>query len=104
MDDLRIGSIKRKKTVHLTVKDVTKKDAQHETAVTAYEGETLLAALMAAGFKSMKRSPLTHEPRGGLCGMGVCFECMVTVNGIPNIRSCMVEVEDHMEVIINEQI
>ena len=37
-----------------------------------------------------------------LCGMGVCFECIVTVNGEPNIRSCMTEVEDNLRVEINE--
>lgn len=110
MDDLpdtnhlRIGRINRKETVNLTVTDVADKDNPKETAITAYKGETLLAALMAAGFKSMKLSPLNHEPRGGLCGMGVCFECMVTVDGIHNIRSCMLEVEDNMKVTINEQI
>ena len=107
MDDLRdinrlrIGSVNRSETVTLTVTD---RDNEKKTPVTAYKGETLLAALMAAGFKSMKRSPLNREPRGGLCGMGVCFECMVTVDGIPNIRSCMIEVQDNMKVTINEQI
>ena len=66
------------------------------------DGETLLAALIAAGYKSLKKSPLRDESRGALCGMGVCFECMVTVNGVPNIRSCMTEVEDNMKVEIND--
>jgi sarcosine oxidase subunit alpha len=93
MDDLRISTIKRKEKVTLSVNG---KD------VPAYKGETILAALMAAGYKTLKKSPLEKNPRGALCGMGVCFECIVTVNGIPNIRSCMTEVEDNMEIEIDE--
>jgi len=93
MDDLRIGSIKRKDKVTLSV---------NGKKVEAYQGETLLAALLAAGYKRLKRSPINHDPRGALCGMGVCFECIVTVNGIPNTRSCMTEVENNMEIEIHE--
>lgn len=93
MDDLRIDSIKRKDKVTLSI---------NGREILAYKGETLLAALIAAGYKSLKKSPLRGESRGALCGMGVCFECIVTVNGVPNIRSCMTEVEDNMKVEINE--
>ncbi len=89
MDDLRIGTIKRKEKVKLLV---------NGKEVSAYRGETLLAALIAAGYKKLKRSPLYNEARGPLCGMGTCFECIVTVNGIPNTRSCMTEVENNMEI------
>lgn len=89
MDDLRIGNIKRKERIKFTV---------NGEDVFAYKGETLLAALIAAGYKGTKKSPLNHEPRGALCGMGVCFECIVSVNGEPNIRSCMTEVEENMKV------
>jgi predicted molibdopterin-dependent oxidoreductase YjgC len=89
MDDLRIGKIKRNEQIKITV---------NGSEITAYKGETLLAALMAAGFKQTKKSPLKKQPRGALCGMGVCFECIVTVNGEPNIRSCMTEVENNMTV------
>ncbi|MCP4157921.1 MAG: (2Fe-2S)-binding protein [bacterium] len=92
MDDLRIGNINRKEKVKLLV---------NGKEVTAYKGETLLAALMASGYKSLKKSPVNGEPRGALCGMGVCFECIVTVNGIPNTRSCMTEVENNMEITID---
>ena len=93
MDDLRIGSIKRKEMVTFLV---------NGKKVQAYRGETLLAALLAAGYKRLKKSPVNHDPRGALCGMGVCFECIVTVNGIPNTRSCMIEVENNMEIEIDE--
>ena len=93
MDELRIASIDRKEKVNITV---------NGKEITAYKGETLLAALIAAGYKGMKRSPLAKESRGALCGMGVCFECIVTVNDIPNIRACMTEVENNMKVAIDE--
>jgi predicted molibdopterin-dependent oxidoreductase YjgC len=91
-DELRIGSIKRNEKVTLSV---------NGKEVSAYKGETLLAALIAAGYRGLKKSPIKNEPRGALCGMGVCFECLVTVNGEPNIRSCMIEVENRMTVQIH---
>ncbi|MCF8038149.1 MAG: (2Fe-2S)-binding protein, partial [Desulfohalobiaceae bacterium] len=38
------------------------------------------------------------EPRGFFCGMGVCYDCLVTVDGRPGTRACMTQVEDRMEV------
>ena len=71
--------------------------------VNAYQGETVLAALIAAGIKTLKHNPISAEPRSALCGMGVCFECTVTINGVPNIRSCMTEAQDGMEIKIDDQ-
>jgi len=93
MDELRIDSIKRKEKVRLHV---------NGKEMHAYKGETLLAALIAGGYKRLKESPIGKEPRGALCGMGVCFECIVTVNGVPNTRSCMTEVENDMTVVLDE--
>jgi D-hydroxyproline dehydrogenase subunit gamma len=44
------------------------------------------------------RTSVQGEPRGPLCGMGVCFECCVTINGIARCRSCLTLCEDGMEV------
>ena len=66
--------------------------------VTARRGQTLLAALHAAGVRVLRRSYRLGEPRGALCGMGVCFECRVTVNGQAGVQACMTEVEDGMEI------
>ena len=94
MENLRIGSINRKQQLTMTV---------NGQEITAYQGETVLAALIAAGIKTLKHNPISAEPRGALCGMGVCFECTVTIDGTPNIRSCMTEVRDGMEIKINDQ-
>ena len=64
----------------------------------AYEGETIAAVLLALGIRKFRVSPKEKEPRGLYCGMGVCFECIVTVNDELNVRACMTTVEDGMKV------
>ncbi|MCD6192157.1 MAG: (2Fe-2S)-binding protein [Candidatus Aminicenantes bacterium] len=93
MDNLRIPAIKRKEKINLYV---------NGKPVTAYAGETVLAALLAAGYKIIKKNPVSQEPRGALCGMGVCFECTVTINGVPNIRACVTEVQEGMRVELDD--
>lgn len=63
----------------------------------AYEGETIHAALLAAGHRQLSKSK-SGEPRGVFCGMGVCFECLVTVNKVPAQQACVTMVEAGMEV------
>jgi predicted molibdopterin-dependent oxidoreductase YjgC len=69
------------------------------TALTAVNGATLTAALIAAGRWALGVHPLTGEPRGPLCGMGVCLECEVTVDGRPGTRACLTRVTDGMRVL-----
>ena len=54
----------------------------------AYPGETIATVLLAAGYKLFHHSALSGEPRGMYCGMGLCYDCLVTVNGEKNIRAC----------------
>ena len=54
----------------------------------AIPGQTLAAALYAAGIRAWRRSR-GGEPRGLLCGMGICFDCLVTVDGQPGARACL---------------
>lgn len=65
--------------------------------VTAYAGESIAAALMASGHRAY-RTTAGGSPRGLFCGMGICFDCLVTVNGVPNVRACMTEVSDGCKV------
>ena len=60
-------------------------------------GSLVSAAILKTGTHAFRRS-VTGEPRGPLCGMGICFECRVTVNGVPHVRSCQVVCEPGMEV------
>ena len=56
-------------------------------------GQSLAAALLAAGHRSWRtgtRGPDPARPRGVFCGIGVCFDCLVTVNGRPDQRACLV--------------
>jgi D-hydroxyproline dehydrogenase subunit gamma len=63
----------------------------------AHLGETVAAALIADG-ESALRTTRGGSPRGLYCGMGVCFECLVMVDGVPNTRACMTWVSDGMEI------
>ncbi|MHB1160204.1 MAG: (2Fe-2S)-binding protein [Chloroflexota bacterium] len=68
----------------------------------AYAGETIAAALTAAGRRVFRHAPGTGEPRGMFCAIGVCFECLVTVEGMGQVRSCMVPVRPGMRVSLGE--
>jgi len=64
----------------------------------AYEGESVAAALVASGRRFTRWTARTGEPRGYFCGMGVCQDCLVTVDGLPNVRACMTPVRDGLRV------
>jgi hypothetical protein len=57
--------------------------------VMAYPGEMIAAALLAAGHRALRRTPIRSEPRGIYCAMGVCGECAMVVNGEPGVRTCV---------------
>jgi predicted molibdopterin-dependent oxidoreductase YjgC len=63
-------------------------------AVPAEPGQTVAAALWASDIRSWRRTRLGGQPRGLFCGIGVCFDCLVVVNGVTGRRACLVEVED----------
>lgn len=71
--------------------------------VDAHAGESVAAVLLTEGLLTLRRSARLAEPRGLFCGMGVCFECVVTVNGRPNVRACMTQVEVGMRVETAEE-
>ena len=65
--------------------------------LSAYAGQTIAGALIAAGRRSWRRS-LHGHPRGLFCGIGLCFDCLVTVDSTPNVRACLTQVADGMVV------
>lgn len=69
----------------------------NDRAVSMPAGSMVAAAVLASGVSSFRRS-VTGEPRGPLCGMGICFECRVKVNGVAHVRSCQTVCEDGMDV------
>ena len=56
----------------------------------ALPGQTIAAVLWQAGISSWRRTRRNGRPRGVFCGIGVCFDCLITVNGQPNQRACLV--------------
>ncbi len=67
-------------------------------SVAARAGQSLAAALVGAGIRAFHRTT-GGELRGPYCGIGLCFECVVTVDGEPNVRACMVPAREGMEVL-----
>ena len=65
--------------------------------VEAYEGETVAAVLLARGEIATRRT-VSGEPRGIFCGMGVCWDCLMVVDGVPNTRACMTWVREGLDV------
>lgn len=66
--------------------------------IEARAGDSVAAALLAAGMAAFRDSPVSGTPRGPYCMMGVCFECLVEIDGQPNRQACMVPVAPGMVV------
>jgi sarcosine oxidase subunit alpha len=88
------GAVERGEAITIIV------DGEH---VPAYRGETVAAAMLASGIRTMRYTRREHEPRGLYCGMGVCFECVVRLEGAGPARSCITFVADGMKVWTTER-
>ncbi len=66
--------------------------------ILARDGETIAAALMAAGIRIHRYTPKRHQPRGVFCGIGQCSDCIMTVNGVPNVKTCVTPVTSGMVI------
>ena len=71
--------------------------AVNGVSVTILAGSMVSAAILKTGVTAFRRSA-TGEPRGPLCGMGICFECRVTIDGEAHCRSCQTLCRDGMDV------
>lgn len=67
-------------------------------AITAVAGQSVGAALTDAGIRSWRSTRRGDRPRGLFCGIGICFDCLVAVDGRPNQRACVVPVRDGMRL------
>lgn len=67
-------------------------------AVEARAGDSVAAALLAAGIASFRTTPVSGAARGPWCLMGVCFDCLVEIDGVANRQACMVAAAEGMEV------
>ncbi|HEX5541391.1 MAG TPA: (2Fe-2S)-binding protein [Micromonospora sp.] len=61
-------------------------------------GQSVGAALVNVGMRSWRRTRLTGRPRGIFCGIGVCFDCLVEIDGTPNQRACLIPARAGMVV------
>ena len=70
--------------------------------IPAREGEMIAAALTAAGIRTFRTTPIKHKPRGIFCAIGRCTDCAMTVDGMPNVRTCITRVRDGMVIETQE--
>jgi len=66
--------------------------------INAYEGDTVAAALHAAGIRTLSHSLKLHHPRGLFCAIGKCSSCLMEVDGCPNVKTCLIPARDGMTV------
>lgn len=84
-----LGDLEEKKIVKIYV------DGQE---LSVYEGEMIAAALIANGINIFRYTKHRHSPRGIYCGIGRCTDCVMVVDGIPNVRTCITPVKDGMVI------
>jgi aerobic-type carbon monoxide dehydrogenase small subunit (CoxS/CutS family) len=89
----RIPNINRGQAFSITVNGQT---------VAAFPGESIATVLAAAGYRAFRATDASAAPRGIFCGMGICFDCLVTVDGLPNQRACMTEARAGCEVRVRD--
>lgn len=63
-----------------------------------YEGEPIAMALKAAGVMVHRYTKKRHEPRGIFCAIGRCTDCVMVVDGVPNVRTCVTPLKEGMRV------
>lgn len=56
----------------------------------AIAGQSVGSVLANAGIRSWHTTRVQHRPRGLFCGIGICYDCLITVDGVPNQRACLV--------------
>ncbi|MES0827054.1 (2Fe-2S)-binding protein [Ruegeria sp. SCP11] len=70
--------------------------------VTARKGQSVWSAMAVAGQVETRKAALSGEARSAYCAMGVCFECMVNIDGLPNQQACLRRVVDGMKVLTQD--
>jgi predicted molibdopterin-dependent oxidoreductase YjgC len=72
----------------------------NDKPVRAFPGETIAGVLLAAGQTVFRRTRESDAPRGVFCGMGVCYDCLVDVQGGSLVRACMTAAEPGMVITV----
>ncbi len=68
------------------------------TTMEGYEGEPIAMALKANGIEIHRYTTKLHKPRGIFCSIGRCTDCVMVVDGVPNVRTCMTALKEGMKV------
>jgi len=68
------------------------------TPIAARTGDSVAAALLMAGVGHFRTTPVSGTPRAPYCMMGICFDCLVEIDGVANQQACMVQVQDGMTI------
>jgi predicted molibdopterin-dependent oxidoreductase YjgC len=84
-----MSEVRSTRTVSLSFNDQTLK---------VPAGISVAAALLMSGINRFRATPVSESPRAPYCMMGVCFECLVNIDGVPNRQSCLIEVADGMRI------
>jgi len=66
--------------------------------IDAITGQSVAAALLAANQRTLRKTRFNNNERGVFCGIGVCFDCLVVIDGVTNQRSCLIEAKPGMKV------
>jgi len=66
--------------------------------ISAITGQSVAAALLAANQHALRKTRFNNNERGVFCGIGVCFDCLVVIDGITNQRACLIEARPGMKV------
>jgi len=66
--------------------------------IDAITGQSVAAALLAANQRALRKTRFNNNERGVFCGIGVCFDCLVVIDGITNQRACLIEARPGMKV------
>ena len=66
--------------------------------ISAISGQSVGAALLAANQRSLRKTRFNKNKRGIFCGIGVCFDCLVVVDGVTNQRACIIEARSGMQI------
>ena len=89
MTDLRVVPVDRGEPFDISVNGVPTR---------AYPGETIAGVLLAAGITMFRRTVEMNRERGAFCGMGVCYDCLVDVDGRRRLRACMTAAAPGMKI------
>ena len=70
----------------------------NDQEVSGFIGQSVAAALLAQGDRILRRTRFNQKGRGIFCGIGVCFDCVVVIDGVANQRACITEIKNGMRV------